>query len=97
MTLLLILLFSVLGSVGSALVASLLFIRRSRPPEGFKSAVLSYATGTMLGAALLGMPPRVSSTSRWSISPRPTGPGSACMTPWFKASGSPPGSPRSGR
>ena len=57
MTLALIILFSVLGGVGSALIASLLFVGRDNRTAPAKNPVLSYATGTMLGAALLGMIP----------------------------------------
>jgi zinc and cadmium transporter len=57
MTFFLLLLCSLAGSAGSALLASLLLLRRSEFPPRVKTALLSYATGTMLGAALLGMIP----------------------------------------
>lgn len=57
MTLILILVFSLLGSVGSVLVASLLFLRRRELSPAWKTGILSYATGTLLAAALLGMIP----------------------------------------
>lgn len=57
MTLALIFIFSVLGSAGAVIVASVLFrVRREFSPR-LKTAVLSYATGSLLGAALLGMLP----------------------------------------
>ncbi len=58
MTLSLILLFSVLGGIGSVLVAGLLFRTRRDISPRFKTTVLSYATGSLLGAAFLGMIPR---------------------------------------
>ncbi|MDD2763194.1 MAG: ZIP family metal transporter [Opitutaceae bacterium] len=57
MTLLLVIVFSLLGSVGCVLLASLLFMGRWEFSVRGKTAVLSYATGTLLGAALLGMIP----------------------------------------
>lgn len=57
MTLLLVIVFSLLGSIGSVLAASALFGLRLDFSTRFKTAVLSYATGTLLGAACLGMLP----------------------------------------
>ena len=57
MTLFLVIVFSLLGSVGCVLLASLLFVGRREFSAREKTAVLSYATGTLLGAALLGMIP----------------------------------------
>jgi len=57
MTLALILTFSLLGSVGTVLVAGILFRARSEFSPRLKTAVLSYATGSLLGAACLGMVP----------------------------------------
>jgi zinc and cadmium transporter len=57
MTLLLVIVFSLLGSVGCVLLASLLFVGRREFSARGKTTVLSYATGTLLGAALLGMIP----------------------------------------
>lgn len=57
MTLLLILVFSLLGSVGTVLVAGLLFRAKREISPRFKTMVLSYATGSLLGAAFLGMIP----------------------------------------
>lgn len=48
---------SILGGVGSVLVAGALFRAGREPAPAIKTAVLSYATGTLLGAALLGMIP----------------------------------------
>ncbi|MDD3178812.1 MAG: ZIP family metal transporter [Opitutaceae bacterium] len=59
MTLFLIVLFSLLGSVGSVLVAALLFGAKSNPSPPLKTLVLSYATGSLLGAAFIGMIPHV--------------------------------------
>ena len=57
MTLALIFTFSLLGSVGAVLVAGILFQIRSEFSPRLKTAVLSYATGSLLGAACLGMIP----------------------------------------
>ena len=57
MTFFLLLVCSLAGSVGSALLASLLLLRRGEFSPRMKTTLLSYATGTMLGAALLGMIP----------------------------------------
>ncbi len=57
MTLTLIIVFSLFGSVGTVAVASLLFFRRGELSPAWKTSVLSYATGTLLAAALLGMIP----------------------------------------
>ena len=57
MTLALLICFSLLGSAGSALLASLLFLRQRTFSPAWKSTILSYATGSLLGAALLGMLP----------------------------------------
>ncbi len=57
MTLLLILGFSLLGSVGVVLAAGALFATGREFSPRLKTAVLSYATGTLLGAAFLGMIP----------------------------------------
>ncbi|HQF37526.1 MAG TPA: ZIP family metal transporter [Opitutaceae bacterium] len=57
MTLALILIFSLLGSVGAVLVAGVLFRVRREFSTRLKTAVLSYATGSLLGAAFLGMIP----------------------------------------
>ena len=57
MTLLLILLFSLLGSVGCVVAAGLLFRTGREFSPALKTFVLSYATGSLLGAAFLGMIP----------------------------------------
>lgn len=57
MTLILVLVASLLGSFGSVAVAALLFRGRGAIAAPVKTAVLSYATGSLLGAALLGMIP----------------------------------------
>lgn len=57
MTLFLIIFFSLLGSVGCVLVATLLFRTEGAFSAYLKNLVLSYATGTLLGAAFLGMIP----------------------------------------
>ena len=57
MTLTLIFLFSLLGSVGAVGVAGILFRGRREFSPRLKIAVLSYATGSLLGAAFLGMIP----------------------------------------
>jgi zinc and cadmium transporter len=57
MTFFLLLVCSLAGSAGSALLASLMLLRRGEFSPRMKTALLSYATGTMLGAALLGMIP----------------------------------------
>lgn len=59
MTLLFIILGSLLGSMGCVLVAGLFWWRSGEFTPRTKMAVLSYATGTLLGAAFLGMLPHV--------------------------------------
>lgn len=48
---------SLIGSVGTAILAAFLLPREGRISPLTKTAVLSYATGAMLAAALLGMIP----------------------------------------
>ncbi|OAM88956.1 ZIP family metal transporter [Termitidicoccus mucosus] len=57
MTLVLILIFSTLGSVGAVLLAAALFLTRRDFSSRLKTIILGYATGTLLGAAFLGMIP----------------------------------------
>ncbi len=57
MTLVLILIFSLLGSVGAVLLAAALFLARLDFSSRLKTIILSYATGSLLGAAFLGMIP----------------------------------------
>jgi zinc and cadmium transporter len=57
MTLLYILVFSVLGSIGAVTAAAILLILPSKWSERFVPVLVSYAIGTLLGAALLGMIP----------------------------------------
>lgn len=57
MTFLLLLVCALAGSVGSALLASALLLGRGGFSPRLKTLLLSYATGTMLAAALLGMLP----------------------------------------
>jgi zinc and cadmium transporter len=54
---LLILLFSVLGSIGSVGGAALLLLFPERVRKTLVPSLISYATGTLLGAAFLGMIP----------------------------------------
>lgn len=57
MTLLLIVLGSLLGSLGCVLIAGLFWFLSKEFTPRIKMGVLSYATGTLLGAAFLGMLP----------------------------------------
>jgi len=49
--------FSILGSVGSVAVAALFLLFPERTRKGLIAGLISYATGTLLGAAFLGMIP----------------------------------------
>lgn len=62
MTLFLILLFSVLGSAGAVLAATLFFGTGRVISPQLKTGVLGYATGSLLGAAFLGMIPHALAT-----------------------------------
>lgn len=57
MILLYILVFSALGSIGAVTVAAIVLILPSKWSERFIPVLVSYAIGTLLGAALLGMIP----------------------------------------
>ena len=57
MTLLWILLFSVLGGAGAISLASVFFLFSRKVQETLIPCLLSYATGTLLAAALVGMIP----------------------------------------
>jgi zinc and cadmium transporter len=48
---------SILGSLGGMLAASLLLVVRKSIRDGFVPWLVSYAVGTLLGAALLGLTP----------------------------------------
>lgn len=52
------LLFSILGSAGALIGAALLLLLRDAARERLLPCLLSYATGTLLGAAFLGMLPK---------------------------------------
>jgi zinc and cadmium transporter len=58
MLLSLIILFSILGSVGAIAGAALLLVFPVRTRQVLLPGLLSYATGTLLGAAFLGMIPK---------------------------------------
>lgn len=62
--------FSILGSIGAVLGASLILFLPEQYRWKFISVFVSYATGTLLGSALLGMIPKAMklSTSPLSIS-----------------------------
>lgn len=55
--LLLILLFSILGSIGALLISALLLLFPESTRYRLVPNLVSYATGTLLGAAFLGMIP----------------------------------------
>ena len=55
--LLLILLFSILGSIGALLISALLLLFPESTRYRLGPNLVSYATGTLLGAAFLGMIP----------------------------------------
>jgi zinc and cadmium transporter len=63
---LLILLFSVLGSIGSVGGAALFLLFPERVRKTLVPSLISYATGTLLGAAFLGMIPHAFKHSRAS-------------------------------
>ena len=50
-----IILFSILGSIGAILIASIFLKVREGRQEKLIPCLISYATGTLLAAALLGM------------------------------------------
>jgi zinc and cadmium transporter len=50
--------FSILGSAGALIGAALLLVLRDATRERLLPCLLSYATGTLLGAAFLGMLPK---------------------------------------
>ena len=52
-----IILFSVLGSVGAILTASIFILIGERIQKKLVTALLSFATGTLLTAALMGLIP----------------------------------------
>jgi zinc and cadmium transporter len=58
MTLLLILVFSLLGNVATVLLAAVVLLPGSRWRDHVVQDLVSYATGALLGAAFLGMLPR---------------------------------------
>lgn len=58
MLILWILLFSVLGSIGAIITSAAFFLWQKKKHKGFISNLLSYATGTLLAAALLGLIPQ---------------------------------------
>jgi len=57
MIILLIFLFSILGSIGAIITASILLLFKGKIQMKLVSYLISYATGTLLAAALLGMIP----------------------------------------
>ena len=57
MLLTLILIFSLLGSVGAIILAGLLLLFTERTRKVFIPCLISYASGTLLGAAFLGLIP----------------------------------------
>lgn len=52
-----ILIFSLIGSVGS-LIGSMILLWRERWAQRVMFCLISYATGTLVGAVFLGMPPK---------------------------------------
>jgi zinc and cadmium transporter len=69
MLLILIILFSILGSVGAIIGASLLLAFPERMRQTLLPGLLSYATGTLLGAAFLGMIPKgIEQASAFAVS-----------------------------
>lgn len=63
MTILLIFLFSILGSVGAIVTASILLIFKGKVEMRLVTCLISYSTGTLLAAAFLGMIPEALSQS----------------------------------
>jgi len=63
MIILLIFLFSILGSIGAIITASILLLFRGKTETKLVASLISYATGTLLAAALLGMIPKALSLS----------------------------------
>ena len=58
MLILLIALFSLLGSFGAIITAAVFLLFRDKTQEILIPCLISYATGTLLGTALLGLIPR---------------------------------------
>jgi len=52
-----VILFSILGSVGAILAASIFILIGERIQKKLVTALLSFATGTLLTAALMGLIP----------------------------------------
>ena len=63
MSILLIFLFSVLGSVGAIISASILLLFKEKIQKKLVPCLISFAIGTLLAAALLGMIPKALSQS----------------------------------
>lgn len=63
MSVLLIFLFSVLGSVGAIISASILLLFKEKVQKKLVPCLISFAIGTLLAAALLGMIPKALSQS----------------------------------
>ena len=63
MIILLIFIFSILGSVGAIVTAGTLLLFKGKIQMNLVSCLISYATGTLLAAALLGMIPKALSQS----------------------------------
>lgn len=57
MPILLIILFSFLGSIGAIMTAAVFLLLQKKIHKDFLSSLISYATGTLLAAALLGLIP----------------------------------------
>lgn len=62
MTLLLILAASIAGGLLAVLLASVVLVRKARNVEGVLPKLVSFSTGTLLGAALLGMVPHAAAS-----------------------------------
>ncbi len=63
MIILLIFLFSILGSIGAIITASILLLFKGKAETKLVAYLISYAIGTLLAAALLGMIPKALSLS----------------------------------
>ncbi|MFX0081176.1 MAG: ZIP family metal transporter [Candidatus Hodarchaeota archaeon] len=63
MIILLILLFSIIGSVGAIITAGIFLMLKNKIQEALIPCLISYAIGTLLTAALLGMIPKALSNS----------------------------------